>query len=105
MDVYSLYLFKNAIQSIPEDIKGRIEVELRTAGNKALVKIRDNGKGIPEELRDKLFMPNFTTKSSGMGLGLAIVKNIIENCDGRIDFETIPGKGTAFTLEFPIFKE
>ncbi len=98
-------LIKNAIQSIPEDIKGKIEVELMTTKNTALVKIRDNGKGIPDELKEKLFMPNFTTKSSGMGLGLAIVKNIIESCNGSIDFETDLGKGTTFTLEFPIFRD
>jgi two-component system nitrogen regulation sensor histidine kinase NtrY len=98
-------LLKNAIQSIPENIKGIIEVDLTTVKNKALVKIRDNGKGIPDELKEKLFMPNFTTKSSGMGMGLAIVKNIIENCNGSIDFETEFGKGTTFTLEFPVYKE
>ncbi len=98
-------LLKNAIQSIPENMKGKIELELFTTGNKAIVKIKDNGKGIHDELRDKLFMPNFTTKSSGMGLGLAIVKNIIENCNGSIDFETNQGKGTTFTLEFPLFQE
>ncbi len=98
-------LIKNAIQSISEDINGKIEIELLKTKNTALIKIRDNGKGIPDELKDKLFMPNFTTKSSGMGLGLAIVKNIVENCSGRIDFETVLGKGTTFTLEFPIYKE
>ena len=98
-------LIKNAIQSIPENVKGKIDVELMTTKTTALVKIRDNGKGIPDELKEKLFMPNFTTKSSGMGLGLAIVKNIVESCNGKIDFETELGKGTTFTLEFPIFRE
>jgi two-component system nitrogen regulation sensor histidine kinase NtrY len=98
-------LLKNAIQSIPEDKQGKIDVELMTGGDKAIVKIKDNGKGIPEELKDRLFVPNFTTKSSGMGLGLAIVKNIIENCNGKIEFETELGKGTTFIIELPVFKE
>jgi two-component system nitrogen regulation sensor histidine kinase NtrY len=71
----------------------------------ANVKIKDNGKGIPDEQKDKLFMPNFTTKTSGMGLGLAIVKNIVENCDGKIDFETELGRGTTFIIELPLYKE
>jgi len=98
-------LLKNAMQSIPEDKPGKIDVELMTSGDKAVVKIKDNGKGIPEELKDRLFVPNFTTKSSGMGLGLAIVKNIVENCNGKIDFETELGKGTTFIIELPVFKE
>ncbi|MCB9191692.1 MAG: HAMP domain-containing histidine kinase [Flavobacteriales bacterium] len=53
-------------------------------------------QGIPEELREKIFVPNFTTKSSGMGLGLAMVKNIVETCNGKIWFESEIGKGTVF---------
>ncbi len=98
-------LLKNAIQSIPEDNSGKIEIDLVTNKDIACVKIKDNGKGIPDELKDKLFMPNFTTKTSGMGLGLAIVKNIVENCNGKIDFETEPGKGTTFIIELPVYKE
>jgi two-component system nitrogen regulation sensor histidine kinase NtrY len=98
-------LLKNAIQSIPEDKQGKIEVELMTEDDTALVKIRDDGKGIPDELKDRLFMPNFTTKSSGMGMGLAIVKNIIESCNGNIDFETQLGKGTTFIIRLPVFKD
>ena len=67
----------------------------------ALIAVADDGTGIPVELRDKLFSPSFTTKSSGMGLGLAIVKNIVENFSGRIWFETELDKGTTFfTLKF-----
>lgn len=98
-------LLKNAIQSIPDDIQGKIEIDLTTNKDKAYVKIKDNGKGIAGELKDKLFMPNFTTKTSGMGLGLAIVKNIVENCNGKIDFDTELGKGTTFNIELPIYKE
>ncbi|KPK80594.1 MAG: hypothetical protein AMS27_16705 [Bacteroides sp. SM23_62_1] len=98
-------LIKNAVQSIPEDRKGLITVELESSNDFAIVKIRDNGKGIPEDLGDKLFEPNFTTKSSGMGMGLAIVKSIIENAKGEISYETIPGKGTTFIVRWPLYKE
>jgi two-component system nitrogen regulation sensor histidine kinase NtrY len=94
-------LFNNAIQSVPEDRRGKIDVSLEKLNKMAIVKIKDNGRGIPDELKDKMFTPNFTTKSSGMGLGLAITKNIIENIHGQISFETVPGKGTTFILELP----
>ena len=95
-------LIKNAIQSIPENRPGLIRIQLDTSEGKAIVRINDNGKGIPEELGDKLFQPNFTTKSSGMGLGLAIVKNIIDNTGGRIRYETELNKGTTFIVELPL---
>lgn len=97
-------LLKNAIQSIPEDREGKIGIRLVTAGEMARVEVVDNGKGIPSELGDKLFQPNFTTKSSGMGMGLAIVKSIIENAGGSIRFETEFGKGTTFIVELPLRK-
>ena len=65
------------------------------------IKIDDNGKGIEEDLRDLIFEPKFTTKSSGMGLGLAMVKNIVETYKGSINFTSKPGKGTIFKVRFP----
>ncbi|MBN2348442.1 MAG: GHKL domain-containing protein [Bacteroidales bacterium] len=98
-------LLKNAIQSIPEHKQGKLMVELNLADNRAIIKIADNGKGIPEDQQDKLFMPSFTTKSSGMGLGLAISKNIIQNIKGSITFETIVGKGTTFIIDLPVYNQ
>ena len=71
-------------------------------GNRVVVTISDNGSGIPEEIRGKMFTPNFTTKSSGMGLGLSIVKRYVENAGGRIWFESESGKGTMFCVELPV---
>ena len=51
--------------------------------------------------KDKIFVPNFTTKSTGMGLGLAMVKNIVENANGSIWFETKETIGTSFFIKFP----
>ena len=96
-------LVKNAIQAIPEDRNGKILISLETTESTAIVKVMDNGRGIPAELGDKLFQPNFTTKSSGMGMGLAIVKNIIEHARGEIRYETVPDEGTTFIVELPLY--
>ncbi len=98
-------LIKNAIQAIPEGVKGKVVIELERKDDKALVKVIDNGTGIPEEVRGKLFTPSFTTKSSGMGLGLSMVKNIVQNARGKIWFDTQIGKGTVFYVEFPLYQQ
>ncbi|MBN8683517.1 MAG: HAMP domain-containing histidine kinase [Chitinophagales bacterium] len=92
----------NAIQAIPSDRKGEIEVSLEYRGKEAVVRIRDNGGGIPPEIRDRVFEPNFTTKTSGSGLGLAICRKIIEAHDGTIRFETRENEGTDFFVEMPV---
>ena len=61
----------------------------------------DNGGGIPEELRSKIFTPNFTTKTSGTGLGLAMCKGIVEESKGNIWFQTSM-EGTTFFVELPL---
>ena len=94
-------LIKNAIQAIPEDRNGDIYLILEASEKFAVVKIVDNGEGIPEDKRDHVFQPSFTTKNSGMGLGLAMSKNIVEAANGRIWFETEAGKGTTFFVELP----
>ncbi len=94
-------LVKNALQAIPEGEKGEIEISLARRESMIVISVADNGPGIPIELRDKLFSPSFTTKTSGMGLGLAIVKNIVENFSGKIWFETELGKGTTFYVGIP----
>lgn len=94
-------LIKNAIQAIPEDRNGDIYIILGATKELAIVKIVDNGEGIPEDKRDRVFQPSFTTKNSGMGLGLAMSKNIVEAANGRIWFETEAGKGTTFFVELP----
>ena len=96
-------LINNAIQSIPDNRRGEIAISLEITNKKVLIKIADNGSGIPKEIGDKLFEPNFTTKTSGMGLGLAIVKNIMEDAGGRIWYETEIGKGSAFLVEMPLY--
>jgi two-component system, NtrC family, nitrogen regulation sensor histidine kinase NtrY len=98
-------LMKNAIQSVPKNRKGRITIELSGEKEMALVRICDNGIGIPEEARKKMFTPNFTTKSGGMGLGLAIVKNIVDQSGGSVGFTSEYRKGSCFFFRLPYAKK
>ncbi len=95
-------ILKNAIQSIPEGRTGEIAAELKIQGKLVIVEFSDNGKGIPESLRDKIFSPNFSTKNSGMGLGLAISRKIVEQLGGAITYQTKEGVGTTFTITLPV---
>ncbi len=97
-------LIKNAIQAIPASRRGVLDIKLDTDDEKAIIQVVDNGKGISPEMREKVFYPNFTTKTSGTGLGLAISKNIIESFGGRIYFETEENTGTTFYFELPLLK-
>lgn len=93
-------LIKNAIQAFPNNKMGKIEIVTSCKKNNYIITITDNGSGIPDEYKEKIFTPNFTTKSTGMGLGLAMVKNIVENLNGTIGFTT-SSKGTSFKIELP----
>ncbi len=95
-------LIKNAIQAIPEERKGLIQIKFNVVDNNILVEVCDNGKGISEAQKERIFTPNFTTKSAGMGLGLAMAKNMVESCGGNIAFSSEEGIGTIFTVKFPI---
>jgi two-component system, NtrC family, nitrogen regulation sensor histidine kinase NtrY len=97
-------LVKNGIQAIPKDRKGRIDIILKTDNEHTTVLIKDNGTGIADDKKEAIFIPNFTTKTSGMGLGLAIVKNIIQNARGKIWFETEVGIGSVFFVQLPVYK-
>ena len=97
-------MIKNAVQAMPEDHHGRISVIARREGSRARIEVRDNGTGIPEEARERIFTPSFTTKSSGMGLGLAMVKRMVEQAGGRVWFESEAGEGTRFLVELPLVR-
>lgn len=97
-------IVKNAIQSIPNDRHGEVHIGLTQEDSNALIEVKDNGIGIPDHMKDKVFTPNFTTKNSGTGLGLAISANMIEAFNGRIFFETAVGKGTRFYIEIPLMR-
>lgn len=95
-------LLQNAVQAIPEDRDGQIGVSLGKEEDTVLISISDNGLGIPEEIREKIFSPYFTTKGSGTGLGLAMSRKIIEFWKGSIWFESEVRKGTCFFIRMPL---
>ena len=108
-------LINNAVQAIEnaqmeaeekglEPFTGRIVVSLRLSSKDGFYDIvfEDNGPGVSEENRSKLFTPNFTTKSNGTGLGLSICRNILEKCNGEIFYsKSFSLKGACFTVRFP----
>lgn len=94
-------LVMNAIQAMGDQQHPRILVTVASEGSYVKISVADNGVGIADEFKEKIFEPKFTTKTSGMGLGLGMVKNIVENYRGSINFTSQIGKGTVFTVKFP----
>ncbi|QTE24467.1 sensor histidine kinase [Polaribacter cellanae] len=95
-------LVKNALQATEKEENPLVEVEVLSENENVKIIVSDNGKGISEEVKELIFEPKFTTKSSGMGLGLGIIKNIIEVYGGSISFTSKEGVGTTFTVILPM---
>jgi signal transduction histidine kinase len=95
-------LLKNALEASEERDRCLIKIKVINDEKNVYVEIEDNGKGIDQSLQHNIFVPNFTTKSSGTGLGLAFVKQAIENAGGTIEFSSALDKGTTFYLGFPL---
>ena len=95
-------LLKNSIQAIPSGRRGIIDINVYKEEDNAVIKITDNGIGIPDEIKEKVFKPNFTSKNSGTGLGLAICANIVESFNGKIYFKSVVDEGTSFFIEIPL---
>jgi len=98
-------LIRNSIQAVANIKDGRVDVRLYNEEDHHIVEISDNGVGITEDQAQKIFRPNFTTKTGGMGLGLAIVYNIVKNSGGEITFSSKPGAGTSFFVRLPVHSE
>ncbi|QXP65390.1 PAS domain-containing sensor histidine kinase [Polaribacter sp. HaHaR_3_91] len=94
-------LVKNAIQAVNVEENPLIEVKVFSEDINIKITVSDNGKGISDDLKDLIFEPKFTTKSSGMGLGLGMIRNIIEAYKGTISFTSKEGLGTVFTVVLP----
>lgn len=95
-------LLKNGIEAIPEDKEGIIKISGKRDAKKIVISIQDNGIGIPLGSQQSIFVPNFTTKSSGTGLGLAFVKQAVQNVNGNIYFTTEIDVGTTFYITLPL---
>ena len=94
-------LLNNAIQAIGQKVDGEISISVTTAGPDHEIRISDNGPGIPPAQSEKIFHPNFTTKSGGTGLGLAIVREIVNSQGGAVSFISEEGTGTTFIITLP----
>lgn len=94
-------IIKNATQAIGNAPNGLIEVRLLDQGNRYVISVKDNGKGIKEEDKNMIFLPNFTTKSSGSGVGLSLTYNIVKAAGGTITFDSREGEGAEFVIELP----
>ena len=99
-------VFMHLLTNATDAIEGKGEVWIKTwmEGDFVQLSVRDNGKGIPQNVLSKIFDPFFTTKpvGSGTGLGLAVSHQIIERHSGKIEVENEVGKGTTFTINLPI---
>jgi nitrogen fixation/metabolism regulation signal transduction histidine kinase len=98
-------LIKNALQAIPEGREEKIEIRVSETQNHVSIAVEDNGVGVSAQQADKIFEPNFTTKTRGMGLGLALVKRIISSHGGSISLKPATQQGTIFTILLPKNKE
>ena len=99
-----LNIVKNAINAVEEEGGGTITVKTIyfASGQKVNIEISDTGKGIPDTLKEKIFIPYFSTKPKGDGLGLAIVRNIIQAHNGHVFVKNNFPKGTTFVIELPL---
>ncbi len=96
-------IIKNAIESL--DNHGTVSVSTYCTDKSVFITIADNGTGIPDDIKDKLGQPFYTTKEKGTGLGLMSCYKIIDEHNGKIDFTSEVGKGTVFSIELPLIKE
>lgn len=95
-------LISNALHSVPEDRKPQVKIKLKRTEQKVFIDVIDNGSGVPKEVVEKIFTPNFTTKSGGMGLGLAMVKTMLASNNGDISFKTKENEGSVFTVQLQV---
>jgi len=93
-------IVKNAIDAMPNG--GTLKIKSRSVKGEWKISFSDTGAGMPEEIKEKLGKPLFTTKAKGMGLGLAICKRIVEAHEGSISVKSSLGKGTTLTLSIPL---
>lgn len=94
-------LVRNAVQAIGTKPEGRVVVSLKATDTMFVISVKDNGRGIKEEDKKMIFLPNFTTKTSGSGLGLAYTYKLVHSMDGNIFFESEEGAGAEFVVELP----
>ncbi|MBV2166044.1 MAG: HAMP domain-containing histidine kinase [Kaistella sp.] len=94
-------LVANARQAKHDDRDNIINLDVEQRQKRVIITVDDNGTGIPEDLYDRIFEPNFTSKTSGTGLGLTMVRKMVEDYKGQISVKSEVGKGSTFTISLP----
>ena len=94
-------LVKNAVEALSGREHGSIQLRAFREANAVLIRVEDNGSGIPDDMLEDIFVPFYTTKANGTGIGLSLSKQIMQNHGGSISVGSVPGKGSKFTLKFP----
>ena len=95
-------LLLNGIQATENQEKAKILISITESNDFVIISIKDYGSGIPLEIQNKVFLPNFSTKFTGSGIGLALAKKTVEEANGEIYFETKEGVGTTFYIKLPL---
>ncbi len=93
-------LFINAFEAMPEG--GTLDIKLEYFQNRVELMVKDTGEGIPDDIRQKVFLPFYTSKANGVGLGLAIVQKVIISHGGSIEVDSKVGEGTTFLIILPL---
>ena len=93
----------NAREAMPDG--GHVVLRVRSLGGQATLEVIDDGPGVPDDLKERLFEPFFSTKPQGTGLGLSMVRKIMETLEGEVAIESTAGKGTTVRLSMPLASE
>ncbi|GAB2699157.1 ATP-binding protein [Mucilaginibacter koreensis] len=102
MEQLLINLLTNAMEAVKEREEPMISLSAEAADSKIILKVSDNGTGIPEDLIDQVFIPFFSTRKNGSGIGLSLCKQIMLLHKGSIQIQSTYGKGTTFLLTFPV---
>lgn len=97
-----LNLIRNAVDAVDDSESPMLRLNAVRQNKDVVISVTDNGKGIPEHIRQMVFNEFYTTKATGTGIGLYIVKELVNKYSGTIDFQSDPGKGTTFTITLPV---
>jgi signal transduction histidine kinase len=99
-----LNLISNAFQAVQTTEQPKVVVTTRSLGDRLEIQVSDNGPGIPDDIKDKIFQPFFTTKPTGQGtgLGLSLAYDIVKAHGGKIDLHSESGVGSTFIISLPV---
>jgi nitrogen fixation/metabolism regulation signal transduction histidine kinase len=95
-------LVKNGMEALEECSEPMLQIGVKRVLDHMVIEVSDNGPGIPNDILEKIFIPFYTTKPEGSGIGLSLCRQIIRNHGGQVNVKSETGKGTTFTVSFPV---